>query len=213
MYAAFWGSVTYVDHLVGRLATALHETGELERSLIIYTSDHGEMLGSHGVFGQFGVLFEDVARVPFIVRVPGGANGGRRCDQLVSHVDLVPTILGWAGGPQPAESHGHDAGTLIAGGDNPIHHGVASEYHSPNWADPVLPMRAWITTDAKLVVTQDGTDELYDLRRDPHETRTLIDDPSAGDQLAQLRADLRGWQRETDDRWPVVPRADPDNQP
>ena len=70
MRAAYWDAVSYVDHLVGRLMTALLDTDQWENTLFIYTSDHGEMLGHHGLFGQYAALYDDVIRIPLIARPP-----------------------------------------------------------------------------------------------------------------------------------------------
>ncbi|MBM4435636.1 MAG: sulfatase-like hydrolase/transferase [Actinobacteria bacterium] len=204
VHAGFRSSVSYVDHLVGRLVATLVETEQFDNTVFIYTSDHGEMLGHHGLFGQFAVLYEDVLRIPLIVRPPGGLGRAQVCDRLVSHVDLAPTLVRWCGGTPPEGLHGADAGDLLRGGNGAIHEAVGGEYHSANWTDPPTPMRAWITERWKYVATQDGTDELYDLAADPRETRNLIDDVAAATARSEARRGFQAWLRATGDTWPAV---------
>ncbi|MAG35397.1 MAG: hypothetical protein CL878_04005 [Dehalococcoidia bacterium] len=210
--AGYWGAVSYVDHLVGRLMTTLLDTDQWDNTLFIFTSDHGEMLGHHGLFGQYAVLYDDVIRIPLIVRPPGGLGRLHSSDQLISHVDLVPTLVSWCGGEPSDEVQGTDAGDLFRGGSAPINDGVVGSYHSANWTDPITPMRAWVTDGWKYVATQNGTDELYDLAADPLETTNLVADPAHQDTLTTMQRGLQSWQRETKDAWPEVARPSPQDQ-
>ena len=210
--AGYWDAVSYVDHLVGRLMTALLDTDQWENTLFIFTSDHGEMLGHHGLFGQDAVLYDDVIRIPLIARPPGGLGRLHHSDRLVSHVDLVPTIVRWCGGEPPAAAQGADAGDLLRGGSAPVHDGVVAAYHSANWTDPITPMRAWVTDRWKYVATLDGTDELYDLAADPLETTNVVAHPAHRDTLTTMQRSLQAWQRETGDTWPDVVRPSPQDQ-
>ena len=202
--AAYRGSVSYVDHLVGRLVTTLIDTDQWQNTLFIYTSDHGEMLGHHGIFGQFAVLYEDVTRIPLIVRPPGGLARGATTGRLVSHVDLVPTIVTWCGGDRDEMWQGEDAGEIVRGHDAEFHDGVVSEYHSAGWTDPLYPMRAWVTDRWKYVETLDDTGELYDLNADREELHNLIKDPAHDGDLRRVRAEFDAWKRRSDDAWPEV---------
>ena len=210
--AGYWDAVSYVDHLVGRLMTALLDTDQWENTLFIFTSDHGEMLGHHGLFGQDAVLYDDVIRIPLIARPPGGLGRLHHSDRLVSHVDLVPTTVRWCGGEPPAAAQGTDAGDLLRGGSAPVHDGVVAAYHSANWTDPITPMRAWVTDRWKYVATLDGTDELYDLAADPLETTNVVAHPAHRDTLTTMQRSLQAWQRETGDTWPDVVRPSPQDQ-
>lgn len=202
--AGFWAAVSYVDHLVGRLTMALVDTNQFDNTLFIFTSDHGEMLGHHALFGQFAVLYEDVLRIPLIVRPPHGLGRAQVCDELVSHVDLVPTIVRWCGGAPPNGVQGVDAGDLMRGGGAAIHEGVGGEYHSANWTDPLTPMRAYIGNRWKYVATQNNTDELYDFAADPFEQHNLVADPAHAEQLAASKRDFARWRQATGDTWPAV---------
>ena len=119
MWAAYYGAVSFVDHLVGVILAALIETDQFDETLFIFTSDHGEMLGSHGLLYKGAVLYEELVNIPLLIRPPGGLTAAHRTDRLVTHVDLVPTILNWCGAPVPGELQGADIGALATGGNEP----------------------------------------------------------------------------------------------
>ena len=94
--AGYYGLITYLDEKIGRLIDALEETGQLENTIIVHTSDHGEMNGEHGMWRKSN-MYEASSRVPLQVVWPGHIPGGLRVAQNVSLVDLVATILDAAG--------------------------------------------------------------------------------------------------------------------
>ncbi|MCY4376873.1 MAG: sulfatase-like hydrolase/transferase, partial [Spirochaetaceae bacterium] len=96
--AAYWGLVTRVDELVGQVFAALDANGLRERCLVVYTSDHGDMLGEHGLWWKH-VFYEESIRVPLIVSWPGVVAAGRRCANVVSAVDVAATLADAMGGP------------------------------------------------------------------------------------------------------------------
>jgi arylsulfatase A-like enzyme len=204
MRAAYCGAVSYVDHLVGTILAALIETDQWNDTLLVFTSDHGEMLGAHGLLLKGALFYEELVNVPFLVRPPGGLSGPHVTDRLVTHADLVPTLVRWCGGDAPAALHGQDIRALAEGDDEAVHEGVALEYHSCTWSDEPAPLRGWRTEEWKYVETIGGDDELYDLRSDPQELRNLVHEPAAGPALTEMRAGLRAWLRRTGDAWPEV---------
>ena len=204
-WAAYYASVSYVDHLVGTILAALLDSDQFEHTLFVFTTDHGELLGSHGLLWKGSMLYEELVNVPLLIRPPGGrpAHETRR---VVSHVDLVPTILAWCGAPVPAGLHGGDLRDLAEGGNAPVHDGVALEYHSHTSSTPPTPLRGWCTEDWKYVEDQREAVELYDLRHDPGETRNLVGHRTAATaRQSELRAALYDWLARTDDPWPNVP--------
>ena len=205
MWAGYYGAVSYVDHLVGTILAALIETEQFDDTLFIFTSDHGELLGSHGLLYKGAVLYEELVNIPLLIRPPGGLATAHQTERLVTHVDLVPTILGWCGAPLPAELQGTDIRALATGGDEPVHAGIALEYHSCNWGERPAPLRGWRTEAWKYVETIGGDDELYDLRHDPLERDNVSDRPAAADARRQMQAALAAWLEQTDHPWPAVP--------
>jgi arylsulfatase A-like enzyme len=205
MWAGYCGAISFVDHLLGTLLAALIETGRLDDTLVVFTSDHGELLGSHGMLFKGALLFEELVRVPLLVKPPRRTSPHRTA-QLVSHVDLVPSILAWCGVAPPAALQGRDLRGLTEGGDTPVREGLALEYHSANWGERPAPLRGWVTREAKYVEGPDGPEELYDLRADPNEADNRVGDPASAGTRLRLRTALASWLGESGDRWPAIPR-------
>lgn len=107
--------VAFVDEQLGRLFAGLERQGRLARALVVVTADHGQSLGEHGMEGDTLVLFQQTLHVPLIVRLPGGAHGGRREPGLTRSIDLVPTLLGQLGLPVPPEVDGADLARALSG--------------------------------------------------------------------------------------------------
>jgi arylsulfatase A-like enzyme len=209
IWAAYCGSISYVDHLVGTILQALIETDRFDNTLFIYTSDHGDMLGSHGLRGKGAVCYEEIVRIPFLVRPPGGLRAAHIVDQLVSHVDVVPTVVRWCGARLPDGLHGADIRDLVEGGETPVRDGVGIEYYARRFAREAAPLRAWRTRDWKYVESPAGGEELYHLEDDPHETHNLIDDPASVGACAALREALYAWLRAAGDPWPEIRAPEP----
>ncbi len=185
--ACYHGHITMIDELVGRVLDRLDELGVADDTLVVFTSDHATPIGYHGIPMHGGpCLYEDVLRIPLVVRWPAGLPAGRPCRSAVRHVDLVPTLLA-AAGLAPARTHGRDALPAWRGEQEPedcsyhVYDGTGQSFFS---------VRAWRQGRWKLVYTPYGEGELYDLESDPYETRNLMDDPSAAETLAALRSSL-----------------------
>jgi len=227
MWARYLGTVSYIDYLVGRLISALSDTGQLNRTLFVFTSDHGEMLGSHTLLLKGAAMYEELMRVPLIVRAPrelwpdgGGAAAGQAmagvpagpsraassgvCDSLISQVDLLPTILSVCGAPIPEQAQGVDFSPLLAGARREVRPAVPGEYHSSNWTDGMSPLRMWRTREWKYVESREEDHELYHLAEDPEETVNLAGRAEHRGVQESLAAELHAWCRATDDRWPEV---------
>ena len=203
MWASYLGAVSYVDHLVGRILSALVDTNQLEDTLVIFTADHGEMLGSHGLLLKGASFYEELIRVPLVIRPPGGPTGGR-CGALISQVDLLPTILSMCEA-KPAEGlHGADFSPLISGGDEEIREAIPGEYHSSNWTDPLSPLRLWRTAEWKYVESREGDHELYHLTADPEELLNVAGKEASAAVEEQMSRSLHRWCHETGDAWPEV---------
>jgi choline-sulfatase len=177
-YAArpYDGEVAWCDELVGRLVAALRETGMLESTLMIVTSDHGEALGDYGedVHGYF--VYEATLRVPLVVRGPGVKPGGR-LGSLVRTVDLFPTILDMTGlGAGTQSSSARSLAPALRGG------AVNDE---PSFAESLVPLLHYGWSDLRAVRDDRWKyilalrPELYDLEADPGELRNLVDQEPA----------------------------------
>lgn len=203
--ARYFGFMSFVDHEIGRLLEQLERMGIADQTVVVHTSDHGDMTGSHG--GQFNkgpLMYDEVYRVPLIVRDGRALRQGQVCSSLVSTMDLAPTILELAGLEVPPGLHGRSLVPLLddPGRVDPSRDAVFGEYHGEEWG--LFSQRMVRTRDAKYVYSPHGTDELYDLATDPYERTNLVEDPLAQDVAVRLRRRLLRWMIETGDplaRW------------
>jgi arylsulfatase A-like enzyme len=187
--AAYWAMIDLIDAQVGRLLDALDRTGQRENTFVIFTSDHGELLGDHGIYLKGPHFYDPAVRVPLIISHPALIPSGRRSGALIELIDLAPTVLDAAGLPRPEGMQARSLEPLLSGAVDPdvYHDDVYCEYYHALSChrDPAAYATMLRTTRYKLVV-QHGQrlGELYDLERDPTETRNLWDVPEQ--QLAKL---------------------------
>ena len=181
--ALYAGEVTFVDYCFGRFAAALREFGYLDDSLIIVLADHGHPLGDHGKFLK-GVdrLYNELLRIPFMVRLPAGRQGGRASDALIQFQDTVPTILDLLGlGPNLGAMHGNSFGGVVNGNVDDHRDAVIIGYH--DGIDRCMRDKAWTFIERP----SGERDELYNLSDDPKEQRNLIEAfPEEAERLFRL---------------------------
>ncbi|HEY3686794.1 MAG TPA: sulfatase-like hydrolase/transferase [Streptosporangiaceae bacterium] len=199
--AAYWAMCDLIDVQVGRMLAALERTGQRENTIVVFQTDHGEMLGDHGIYLKGPYFYDPAVRVPLIVSWPGVIEAGRRSTALVEYTDLAPTLLDAAGLPRHPGMQGRSLWPMLTGSAGLDHHrdDVYSEYYNamPWHRDPAPQTTMLRTADHKLVVTHGlDTGELYDLREDPLERRNRWADPDAlavkGDLLRRL-CDRMAW--------------------
>jgi uncharacterized sulfatase len=192
----------FVDRMIGEVVE-LADRLAVGETCIAYTSDHGDMHGSHGGLGGKGPsAYDEIARIPFILR-GAGLPAGLRMRTPVSHVDILPTFLDLAGVPQPPPVlDGASLLPIIRGGERPERE-VVVEFHRYEMAHDGFmdwsPMRALVGWDWKLTLHERFGDELYDQSRDPHEVRNLIADPAAAQQRDAMHDRLMRWMDERRD--------------
>jgi arylsulfatase A-like enzyme len=182
------GAVRGVDDLVGRVVAELRRTGELDNTVIVFTSDNGWLLGEHRVVGQKYFGFEESIRVPLLIRGPGFARH-RTLDDLVLNVDLTPTIVKAAGASAGRPPDGYALQRVAA------HPGLLRERDmvietGPNTLG--LPYYYGLHTrryEYEEITT--GETELYDLQRDPYELQNVSGDPAYAAVRTALSARLR----------------------
>ncbi len=191
--AAYWAMGDLIDDQVGRIMAALERTGQRENTLVIFTSDHGEMLGDHGIYLKGPFFYEPAVRVPFIVSWPRGVVAGRRSEALVEAVDIAPTLLDVAGLPRAPGMQGRSLWPLLDGQADLNRHrdDIYSEYYNASVMFKEPDPRAYLTmvrTESHKLVVVHGLDggELYDLERDPGESDNLWDDPKYQDEKVPL---------------------------
>lgn len=199
--ASYWAMCDLVDSQVGRLLDALESSGEAENTLVIFMSDHGEMLGDHGLYWKGPFFYEPAVRVPLIVAWKGQIEAGRRSQALVELSDIAPTILDAAGVEHPAGMQAKSLWPLINGSTAIDHHreDVYSEYYNamPWHSDPTAQTTMVRTKTHKIVAAHGtGSGELYDLNKDPKETQNLWSDPESSDlklEMYERLADRMAW--------------------
>jgi choline-sulfatase len=170
MRRAYAADISVIDRAIGDIVDALERTGMADNTWIIYTSDHGEMGGNHGLMSKC-VLYEPAVRVPLIIRPPGGCPQ-RVVDALVEHLDVPATVREIAGAPDVAHSEGQSLLGPVHGTDQTSSRDVTV---SENWG-----FAAFETERYKLVVDEDALTacQLFDLTEDPAEDHDLLPDPA-----------------------------------
>lgn len=190
--AAYYAMVELVDHQFGRLLKALDAMGELDNTIVVYHSDHGEMLGDHGLLYKGCRFFEGLVHVPMIVSWPGHIAENVRSDGLVELVDIAPTLLEGAGLPVPSGMQGTSLWPILTGKADPATHKkhVVCEFNDAlGSASNAASSHGSMYFDGRYKhIVYHGTElgELFDLETDPGEFDNLFHDPAHKD----LRADL-----------------------
>jgi arylsulfatase A-like enzyme len=184
--AHYYGAVTMVDKQMGRVLDALEEAGFRDNTVVVFTADHGNMLGERNRMFK-GVMYESSARVPMLYRGPG-VKPGQVSDVLLDNATVTPTLLELAGLPVPAGVQGQSIARLLRGeGNGP---GVAYSY----LRDKMVRKGDWklIVPLAAAARGSDGP-ELYNLARDPLEQDNLYDKPEAAAAQRELTALMEAW--------------------
>lgn len=194
LIARYWGLVSQVDSAVGAILEKLKELGLYENTIIVFTSDHGDMMGSHDLITK-GVMYEDAIRVPMLLRIPGHAKNGTRIDHSVSHVDLVPTLLDYLEKEPLDDLDGYSWQPVLDGTGTFQEENVFIEWDNP-WVRTVITPDGW-----KLNMAEEDDFELYDLNSDPDEMINLYPkistDLNASRQFISLRNLILEWQERT----------------
>ncbi len=190
--AAYYAMIELLDEQLGRILDALDETGQAENTIVVFHSDHGELLGDHGLLYKGCRFFEGLIHVPLIVRWPAAVKGGWRTSALVELVDLAPTLLEAAGLEAPSAMQGKSLLPLLRGRADPDVHKarVVAEYNDALGSTRVpMPSHATMYFDGRYkmaVYHGQGLGELFDLEADPGEFDNLWDDPGARDLRHEL---------------------------
>lgn len=225
--AQYWGNITLVDRAVGEILGTLHQTGLADRTIVVFTSDHGDLMGDHGLFEKC-VLYEEAVRVPLLVRVPWLNQSPRSIPGRISQIDLVPTLLDLLGEPIPAALQGQSRAAVLRGESTLAENDVFIEWNGPDgrparffgrgpahlqepleatvrqqaqeWQPVQGPWRSVISADGwKLNLSTTDQCELHDLHADPHELQNLFDEPEQQGRIRELAGRLRAWQAQTGD--------------
>jgi arylsulfatase A-like enzyme len=196
--------IAAVDESLGGLLQQLESTGELERTLIVVTSDHGYYYGEHGLTVERRLAYEEGIRIPLLMRLPKTIQPRLTPDEMVLSIDLAPTLLELGKTGVPKTYQGRSLLPLLRGEHPAWRSSFLVEYYS----DKVFPRvrqlgyQAVRTTEWKLIhyVDQTGMDELYDLKGDPYEMKNVAGDSKAQNALVKMQAELAKVMKETGGR-------------
>ena len=211
LMARYWGNVTLVDRSVGRILKALEESGKADDTIVVFTSDHGELMGDHGILGKT-LMYEESIKVPMLLRAPMLDHASRRIGGRFSHIDLVPTLLELMDVPAPEALQGRSRVPVLQGREHLDNDDVFVEWSGDDGharaglgeAEPNQSMvhqnRTIVTAEGwKLNLYGKGQGELYDLHSDPCELENLYHQREQTGRIGDLTRRIRAWQEETED--------------
>lgn len=198
----YLGEITLLDHQIGRVLTALDELGLTENTVVIYSADHGDLCGSHGMIDKHYVMYEELVRVPLLVRWPGSVAAGQTIDTFVSsEIDLAATFCDGARVVTPATFAGQSIRPLLD--PNPqkqwrVRPDIFTTYHGNQfglYSQRMVRDERW-----KYVWNATAEDELYDTIADPGELENRAADPLCTDRRYKLRQRLVAWMQQSNDQ-------------
>jgi arylsulfatase A-like enzyme len=194
--AEYYGNVSAVDQQVGRLLAAAGDD-----TLVLLSSDHGDMLGSEGRRLK-RKPWEESIRIPGIIRYPSRVKAGSKNEAIFTHVDFAPTLLSLCGVKPPARMQGTDLSTVILGGSAKAPDSAFFQIFGPYQGDGTEDAWRGVRTHRYMYARFESKPwVLYDLEKDPYEMHNLVDDPASAGLLKEMEGRLDGWMRRTGDSW------------
>jgi arylsulfatase A-like enzyme len=190
MRAYYYANVEMIDTQVGRILDALEARGRLDNTIVIFTSDHGDNLGDHGL-SQKWAPYEEVTRVPLIVHAPNRFAGGRKVQEMVQLFDLGPTILEWAGLTPDASFEAISLNpALTEDGFEGRTHVFCEQAGDVNMTGASYLTMVRSQTHKLVHFRGSEAGQLFDLKRDPGERVNLWDAPEAAEVKQALLGEL-----------------------
>lgn len=179
---------TMLDDQIGRILQKLEALQLDEETIVIFTSDHGDMMGSHGGLYDKGFMYEEAHRVPLIIRIPGQGEKGGTLDQLVYNMDIMPTIFDIIGESPGPKVDAESFYSLIKNPQLPGRENLYMEFHGLRCLHT---QRALVTANGlKYIFTPMDEDEVYDLNNDPHELVNVINQTAYQEQVLDIKRQL-----------------------
>lgn len=189
--------VKKVDTEIGKVLDSLKKSGLLADTLVVCTSDHGDMDTAHRLVFKGPFMYEEMLRVPLIVSYPEYIPSGESRDQLVQNIDLLPTMAEFAGIELPHKPDGESFVQILHNKGNTGREHIFAEYYAKQqWVSPIRTIR---TKSWKYNLYKKWGEELYDLRNDPHEINNLAEDKKYDKKKHELHQQLISWMKRTDD--------------
>ncbi|HEX4949578.1 MAG TPA: sulfatase [Blastocatellia bacterium] len=197
-------SLMAIEESVGEILKALQETGQLDNTILVFTSDNGFFYGEHGLSVERRLAYEESIRMPLLVRYPKTIRAGTVRDEFALNIDLAPTLLELTGVETPQTMQGRSLVPLLTGKRTAWRNSFLIEYYSDKVFPRMLQMgyKAVRNQRWKYIhyLELDGMDELYDLKTDPYEMKNLIQQPGAARLLAEMKRELARLLVETGNR-------------
>ena len=201
--ATYYGMISFLDAEIGRILDRLDALGLTENTLVVFTTDHGHFLGQHGLIAKGPFHYEDMLRIPMVVRQPGVVPAGRMTAALQSLVDFMPTFLDAAGVEIPGEVQGVSQWAHWRGeADGPRDFVLVQNRHNSSMPH----VQSYVDARYKITVYREGNfGEIFDLEADPGEVANLWDDPDSAPLKSRLLlAMAQGVMRSEPTRMPRV---------
>jgi arylsulfatase A-like enzyme len=188
--ARYYAFCTLIDEQLGRTLRLLADLGVERETLVLFLTDHGDLIGAHALWDKGPFLYEEQIHIPMVARLPGVLPANAACHDFTSFVDVMPTLLEGLGVALPGPVDGRSAWRMWRGQPAPEDwpDDAYVQYHGEGIA--LYSIRALRTARWKYVYYPFDRDELYDLQDDPWEKHNLIDDPASQAALAEMRARL-----------------------
>ncbi len=217
LIARYYGLVTQVDRSVGGILKTLEDLGLADNTIVVYTSDHGDMMGSHKLVAK-SVMYEEAVRVPWLLRVPRMGRRQRVISHATSHIDLVPTLLDLLGSEARDGLPGHSLVPVLRGETkrpDDVHiewnpgQGALRRSRKADGVAPKSELDRVAVESTRTVITPDGWKlclsdrdkcQLFSLKDDPGETRNLFDSGRHPDVIKRLTKKIRQWQERNNDK-------------
>jgi uncharacterized sulfatase len=188
---AYYGMVKCIDDNVGRILSALRDNGILDRTIVVFTSDHGDLCGEHKKLNK-GNPYEGSAKIPFVMYYPKKIKGGSVINQVLTCVDFLPTVLSLMGVRTTGLEQGRDASALFAGKVPSGWKDIAFMRGTHDWLCAV-------TQEYKIVYSQKDVPWLFDLTKDPDELTNFFEDPQYRGVVENLTNELITYCKRYDD--------------
>ncbi len=199
--ALYYGAITAIDEQIGKMMGTLKELGMEENTIVLFSSDHGNMLGSQGKILK-RKPWEESIRVPGILRYPRGVRGGQQKDTLLSHVDFAPTLLSLCGINVPPDMQGTDLSEVVLGKSDQGPDSAFFQIFGPFHGGNVLHAWRGVRTERYMYARRQSQPwVLYDLKNDPYEMHNLVDDSAARSVRTEMENRLEQWMRKIGDSW------------
>lgn len=180
-----------VDESLGQLMVLLESRDQLDNTIIVFASDHGYWYGEHGLNDERRLAYEESIRIPLLIRYGRAVKGGQRKDELVQSIDVVPTLLQWAGSTIGPFIEGRSLVPLINGEASDWRSDILIEYYSDTVFPRIVNMGYKAVRNERYKYIQytelTGSDELYDLVEDPYELKNLVGEES----MKQVREEMK----------------------